>query len=127
MPVAGTSSRKRLAPAILKDVHLVVAEAFRRSTAKFRRLKAGRIERTWKENFAFINDLKAAGHTCSSFSLPPDLTPEPHVMQYVIDALTEQDNADLVVLDEAEFWHILQVLKTVSDCMHDVGLGKNAP
>ena len=44
-------------------VHLVVIEAFRRSGAPFRKLKPGRIVNTWKENFGFINDLKAADAT----------------------------------------------------------------
>ncbi len=124
--LAFTSDLRPEALGLALYVHLVVTEAFRRSGAKFRKLKAGRIERTWKENFGFINDLKAAGQTCSHFTLSTELTSEPSVVQYVIDALTEQDNDDLVVLTDAEFWHILQILKTVADCMHDAGLGKNA-
>ena len=124
--LAFTSDLRPEALGLALYVHLVATEAFRRSGAKFRRLKAGPIEQTWKENFGFINDLKAAGHTCSHFSLSPELTSEPSVVQYVIDALTEQDNDDPVVLSDAEFWHILQILKTVADCMHDAALGKNA-
>lgn len=77
-------------------VHLVVAQSFRRSGAKFRKIKPGRIERTWKDNFAFINNLKAAGYTCSHFSVPTHLASEPAVLQYVIDALTEENDADPV-------------------------------
>jgi hypothetical protein len=39
-------------------------------------------------------------------------------MQYVIDALTEQNEDDPIAIAEEDFWRILQVLKTVSDCMH---------
>ena len=117
--LAFTSDLRPEALGLALYVHLVVAQAFRRSGVKFRKLESGKIERTWKENFAFINDLKAAGYTCSHFSLPTHLTSEPAVVQYVIDALTEEDDADLVVLTEDEFWQILQVLKTLADCMHD--------
>ena len=39
-------------------------------------------------------------------------------MQYVIDALTEESADDPVILSDDDFWRILQVLKTVVDCMH---------
>lgn len=114
-----TSDLKPEALGLALYVHCVVAQAFRRSGVKFRKIKPGKIERTWKDNFAFVNDLKAAGYTCSHFHVPTDLTSEPAVLQYVIDALTEEDEADPIALTEAEFWQILQVLKTFSDCMHD--------
>ena len=98
--------------------HLVVVEAFRRSGARFRKLKPARIESTWKKNFAFVNDLKAAGYSRAPFQLKTDLAFEPVVMQYVIDALTEESEDDPVTLTDDDFWRILQVLKTVADCMH---------
>ena len=99
-------------------VHLVVIEAFRRTGAQFRKLKPTRIQGTWRDNFGFINDLKAAGYTRAPFQLAPGLTSEPAVMQYVVDALTEESDDDPVDLSEDDFWRILQVLKTVTDCMH---------
>jgi hypothetical protein len=98
--------------------HLVAIEAFRRSGVRFRKLKPARIEQTWKENFGFINDLRAAGHGHSPFRLSAELASEPAVMQYVIDALTEETEDDPVALTDEDFWRILQVLKTVADCMH---------
>src|SRR5205809_976756 len=47
-----------------------------------------------------------------------ELASEPAVMQYVIDALTEENEDDPVALTDDDFWRILQVLKTVADCMH---------
>ena len=98
--------------------HFVVVEAFRRSGARFRKLKPARIENTWKDNFGFVNDLKAAGHSRAPFQLKTELASEPAVMQYVIDALTEENEDDPVALTDEDFWRILQVLKTVADCMH---------
>ena len=99
--------------------YVVVMEAFRRTETRFRKIHPGKIERAWKDNFAFLNDLKHAGHTRLPFRLEADRSSEPAVLQYVIDALTEQDDEDPVDLAELDFWHILQVLKTVADCMHD--------
>jgi hypothetical protein len=120
--LAFTSDLRPEVLGLARYAHLVVAEAFRRSGVKFGKIKSGRIERTWKENFAFTNGLESAGYTsCSHFSLPIHLTSEPAVLQYIIDALTEEDGADPVVLTETEFWQIVQVLKTFADCMHDAG------
>jgi len=98
--------------------HFVVIEAFRRSRAQFRKLKPTRIENTWKDNFGFINELKAAGYSRAPFELKSELASEPAVVQYVIDALTEDNEDDPVNLSDDDFWRILQVLKTVADCMH---------
>jgi hypothetical protein len=98
--------------------HFVVIEAFRRSGARFRKLKPTRIEDTWKENFGFINDLRAAGYSAAPFQLKAELASEPAVVQYVIDALTEKNDDDPVSIADDDFWRILQVLKTVADCMH---------
>ncbi|MGQ0752674.1 MAG: hypothetical protein ACT4PS_19305 [Betaproteobacteria bacterium] len=116
--LAFTSDVSPEALGLVLYAHLVVIEAFRRSGAEFRNLKANRVEDTWKGNFAFINDLKAAGHRRAPFQLSPKLSSEPFVMQYVIDALTEQDESDPVALTDDDFWRIMQVLKTVADCMH---------
>ena len=124
--LAFTSDLRPEAVGLTLYVHLVVAQAFRRCEVKFRRIKQKTIERTWKDNFAFINDLKSAGYSRSHFSLPAHLTSEPSVLQYVIDALTEEDDDDPVTLTEVEFWQILQVLKTFADCMHDARATGNA-
>jgi hypothetical protein len=98
--------------------HFVVVEAFRRSGARFRKIKPPAIERTWKDNFAFVNELRAAGVSPTPFQLEQGLASEPAIMQYVIDALTEQNEDDPIAIAEDDFWRIVQVLKTVSDCMH---------
>ena len=104
--------------------HFVVVEAFRGSGAKFAKLKPAHIEAAWKDNFGFINDLKAAGYSRTPFELQADLVSEPAVVQYVIDALTEESDDDPVAVSDTDFWHILHVLKTVSDCMHAAQVSK---
>lgn len=100
-------------------MHLVLSQAFHRTRAKFRKVKVGQIDRAWRNNFAIINALKSAGHTRAPFAFPPEQTTEPAALQYIVDALTEQDEADPIPLTEHEFWLLLQVLKTYCDCMHD--------
>ena len=102
-------------------VHLVVAQAFHRSYAKFRKVKPGKVMSAWKDNFAVVNELKAAGHTCAPFAFPTTLSSEPAVLQYVVDAMTESDEADPISITDDQFWRTLQVLKTYCDCMHDAG------
>jgi len=104
-------------------VHLVVAQAFRRSGAKFRQVKPGAIMRTWKENMDVVNELKAAGHRRTPFAFPTNLTSEPAVLQYIVDALTEADESDIIAMTDDEFWRALQVLKTCCDCMHNAVKG----
>jgi hypothetical protein len=51
--------------------------------------------------------------------LDPRQYSEPVALQYVVDALTETDEDDPVDLEDNDFWQVLQVLKTVVDCMRD--------
>ncbi|MDH4189019.1 MAG: hypothetical protein OEW21_02280 [Betaproteobacteria bacterium] len=105
-------------------VHFVVVEAFRRSGYKFARITPAKIDLAWKNNSAFVNELRAAGRTRMPLSLPAGTASEPAVMQYVIDALMEESDDDPVALADDDFWHIVQVLKTVADCLHDARRGK---
>jgi hypothetical protein len=100
-------------------LHIVVAQAFHRSRAKFRKIKTGEVMRVWKDNFAVVNELKAEGHTRAPFVFPTSLTSEPAALQYVVDALTEHNESDSISMTDDEFWRALQVLKTCCDCMHD--------
>ena len=117
--LAFTSDLSPDAIGIALYVHLVVVEAFRRTKALFREIKPGTIERAWKDNFGFVNDLKQAGYGRQPFQLDPRQYSEPAALQYVVDALTETDEDDPVDLEDNDFWQVLQVLKTVVDCMHN--------
>jgi hypothetical protein len=45
---------------------------------------------------------------------------KPAVFRYVVEAMDEEDTgSDLVNLTDDEFWHMLCILQTVSDCFHD--------
>jgi hypothetical protein len=99
-------------------VHLVLMQAFQRNSSKLARVKPAKIERAWRQNTMLFNAIR----------IKPDVDPyellieleeaEPAVIQYVVDALTESDPDDLIAMSEQDRWHIMQVLKTVSDCLH---------
>jgi hypothetical protein len=118
-----TSELRPEALGIALYVHLVVAQAFRRCGVKFRRIRPGRIERTWAASSTFIDQLKAGGHPRAALPIEAGSPSEPAVLRYILEALTEQDD-DPAELSDEEFWHIFRVLKTVVDCFHDAAIVK---
>jgi hypothetical protein len=44
----------------------------------------------------------------------------PAEIRYVFAALTDDDPSDAVRLTDEEFWHLLAVLKTVVETLHEV-------
>jgi hypothetical protein len=48
------------------------------------------------------------------------LTAEGEALRYVFAALTDDDPSDAVRLTDEEFWHLLAVLKTVVETLHEV-------
>ena len=99
--------------------HVVLMEAFRRTNARFRKLSAAKIERAWEANLDFVEELKRAVKGRQPFQVQADKYPEPAALQYAVDALTEVDEEDPVDIADDEFWHVLRLLKTIVDCMHD--------
>jgi hypothetical protein len=96
--------------------HVVIAEAFRRTGAKFRTIKPGKIMRTWAQAKELVASLEPLGR-------PPadqhaQATSEPAVFRYILGAMDPDQEAPVELTDD-EFWHMLCVLKTVSDCLHD--------
>jgi len=98
---------------------IVLMEAFRRTKMRFHTIEAATIERAWEENAELVEFLKDAGYGRQPFRVQPDRHAEPAALQYAFDALTEDDEDDPVDIDDDEFWHVIRVLKTVIDCMHD--------
>ena len=100
-------------------VTVVVFEMFRAAGAKTRKATEKSVMEHWKRSAELATQLESSGvepSTLSGFSLA---TEEPHVLQYVIDALTEEPEDDPVHLTEKEFWHVFATLKTVVDTLHD--------
>jgi hypothetical protein len=111
-----SSDLRRETVELVLYLHVVISEAFRKSGAKFRKIKPGKILRTWelaKETLAPLEERGPAAATNHASS-----TTEPTVFRYLVEAMTEETDDHLVLADD-EFWHVLRILKTVSDCLHD--------
>ena len=100
-------------------VTVVVFEMFRTTGVTIRKATNKSVMAHWKCCVEQADHLEASGvepHTFPSLGLSTD---EPHVLQYVIDALTEDSEDDAVFLTAKEFWHLFATLKTVVDTLHD--------
>jgi len=113
--VAFTSQLSPSAAGLALYAYIVVAEAFRQSGAKFRKVKPGRITRAWEETEGPITALMGAGRPDSQAI--PESVAERAVLRYILDALSP-DQDEPVELSDEEYWHILRVLMTVSNCLH---------
>jgi hypothetical protein len=112
-----SSNLDRHAVELLLYLHVVVCEAFRKSGAKFRTIKPAKILRTWESAKQLVDSLREHGRSEAAQSA--HTTSEPAVFRYIVDALTEDADEDPVSLTDDEFWHIVSIMKTVSDCLHD--------
>jgi hypothetical protein len=121
--VAGFSSDLRQeAGELVFYLHVVISEAFRRSGAKFKPVKPGMIMRTWASAEATVASLKEHGRSGALQHAP--FTSEPAVFRYVVEALTEEVEGDEITLTDDEFWRIVSIMMTVSDCLHDAQRGR---
>jgi hypothetical protein len=101
-------------------VMVVVFEMFRATGAKIRKANEKSVMKHWKRSAELAALLEASGVQPTSLfaaSLPTD---EPHVSQYVIEALTEEPEDEPVHLTPKEFWHLFATLITLVDTLHEV-------
>jgi hypothetical protein len=96
--------------------YVVITEAFRKSGTKFRAIKPGTIMRTWEATKTLIASLKE--HSRLNVEQYAESVSEPAVFRYTLGAMSP-DQEDAVELTDDEFWQILCILQTVSDCLHD--------
>jgi hypothetical protein len=115
--VIGFSSElRRDAQELTLYTHVVIAEAFPRSGAKLRTIKAAKILRTWESVSERVTSFKEYGR--SAAGQHAEFTSEPAVFRYIVEAMDEP-GGDNVILTDDEFWHMLCILHTVSDCLHE--------
>ena len=98
-------------------VYLVIAEAFRRSGAKFRTVEADKITRTWESVEQMVASLKEHGRPAAVKHA--ESTSEPAVFRYIVEALEETEGDEPVALTDDEFWNMLCILQAASECLHD--------
>lgn len=100
-------------------VHLVARQAFVRSGARFKRIKPNKIERAWRDNQNLFAELWSSAEDDPYEELAEREIAEPSVVRYIVDAMTETHPDDPISISDEECRHAVQVLKTVSDCLHD--------
>lgn len=98
-------------------LYVVIAEAFRRSGAKFRKVTPAKILHAWDSAEKMAAALKQGGRY--EAEQHAESTAEPAVFRYVVEAMNEESNSEPVYLTDEEFWHILCILTTASECLHD--------
>lgn len=120
--IVWNSKQRREVAELAIYMGLVILEAFRRGPAKkIRRVTESRILRLLHENEALIAGLPDSAEEAAPMLVDPELVPEPAIVAYVISALAEvsEDPEEPVDLTVDEFWHLLLVLKTFADALHE--------
>jgi hypothetical protein len=120
--IVWNSQQRREVAELAVYLGLVILEAFRRGPAKkIKRVNESRIIRLLRKNEEFIAGLSAAPEEASVMLADPEVVPEPAIMEYVVSALAEvsEDPEEDVDLTTEEFWHLVLVLKTFADSLHE--------
>jgi len=101
---------------------LVILESFRRGPVrKVKRVKERRILRLLRENQVLIAGLPDSPEEGSAVLMDPEIVSEPAIMEYILSALAEapEDPDEALDLSADEFWHLVLVLKTFTDALHE--------
>lgn len=101
---------------------LVILESFRRGPVrKIKRVKERRILRLLRENQDLIAGLPDSPEEGSATLMDPEVVSEPAIMEYIVSALAEapEDPDEVLNLSDDEFWHLVLVLKTFTDALHE--------
>jgi len=103
----------------------VVFEIFRSGPAvEIDHVEPDRFDRFLRDNQEMVKRVVASMNEATGIE-PPDLSTasEPEVLQYVAAALAEEGNDDdSQELTGGEFLHLLMILKTVVDALHDASV-----
>jgi hypothetical protein len=101
---------------------LVILESFRRGPVRrVKRVKERRILRLLRENQVLIAGLPDSPEEGSAILMDPEIVSEPAIMEYILSALAEapEDPEEMLDLSDDEFWHLVLVLKTFTDALHE--------
>ena len=101
---------------------LVILESFRRGPVrKVKRVKERRILKLLRENQLLIAGLSDSPEEASAILMDSKIVSEPAIMEYILSALLEApgDPDEELNLADDEFWHLVLVLKTFTDALHE--------
>ena len=102
-------------------VMIVVLEMFRTaSVKKMRKVNDAAIMRLWHESQKAVKESLDAPSGTDSLTVLLAGSSEPAVLEYVFDALTDTEQEDPVALSAEELEHLLAILRTFVEALHQV-------
>ncbi|HMM74503.1 MAG TPA: hypothetical protein PJ986_02265 [Gammaproteobacteria bacterium] len=114
--VGATASLPEEAAGLAMYAYLVIFQAFMRSGAALRKVRETDILSQWEASGRSIAGLRTRGERTASAMLALECA-EPNVLDYIAGAL-EYDEEDPIDLTDEEYWHIVHVLLTATECLH---------
>jgi hypothetical protein len=99
---------------------VVVYEMFRVHHVKVGKARERVVIRQWEVAQDLTTRLREQGVKRDKLLHADIDTSEPLAMRYVIEAFTEQASEDPIDIRDDEFWHMVAVLKTVIETLHEM-------
>jgi hypothetical protein len=100
-------------------VMLVILEMFQAAPGiRIRKVRVREITDRWAHNRKLATKLSGRGRLDPAAAAVGELSHEPHVFRYLLEAIGEDNQEDPVPLTNDEYWHLAAVLKTVLDVVH---------
>ena len=114
--VAYTSTLSPGAIGLALYAYVVIFQAFKRSGVALRKIRDAKILRQWEATGQHLTGPRATGGRLESL-MPSIECSERIVLAYIAGALAH-DQEDPVDLTDDEYWHIVRVLLTATECLH---------
>ena len=118
--IAFTSDLRPDALGLTLYAMVVVYEMFQVHHVKVRKARERVVIRQWEVAQDVTSRLREQGVKRDELLHADIDTSEPLAMRYVIEALTEQASDDPIDINDDEFWHMVAVLKTVIETLHEM-------
>lgn len=99
---------------------VAVLEMFRAGGSQVvKKVRESTILRHWAANRSSLGEARGAAAPLSALLTTWADSSEPAVVSFIAETLSGEDDEDPVTLTAEESWHLMAVLKTVVDALHD--------
>lgn len=102
---------------------LVVYRMFEKSHGKIKKISSDEIIECYQNNEGLMGRLEGADERFLDRIASLQTSRQPHVVNYVVDALMEDEGEDAVQLTEEQKGFLYLLLKTVIDVLDEKGIG----
>jgi hypothetical protein len=100
----------------------VVSRMFQKAQGKIKRISSEEIIKCHEHNESLLERLEGAHEKFLDRAASIQISKQPHVMKYVIDALMEEEGEDAVQLTDEDKGFLFVILKTVIDVLDQKGV-----